>query len=243
MSAMINPGNESGGFIRQAESKGQYESINTISQAVMAVATLATLLATLLNISNKIPPWFIYIPLGILILALPFPLISGGKKFRVWWIRRRAAQRCFPALVSLSKQFRDLTSLRLSDTIICGFGKLQQSGGTLQMRELAELSEWITNNLISRLEKDNRRFRELTEGLEDLFALTLSFHRAYFINGIKKARSLGASNIGDEEKKTIEVARESFARYLERFESFCNELNERVETKVVDHSFEKARPL
>ncbi len=217
---------------------------SAISQGIMALASVLTLILLLFNSMNKLPDWLIFTTVIIAITGIFLLSIKVGRKILSSLSQRRIANSNFPTLISLCKQFQDLISLRMTDTIVYTFGNMQQAGVNFQMREFADLSEWITNNLIARLESSKRGFIELRQGIRDLHALTHSFHRTYFIEGIKKVRSLGGtSNILDEDKRVIEVARESFARYLERFQTFSSEINEKIGRKEFDYYFEKAKPL
>jgi len=229
--------------LENEKSKNWSERALAVSTIVMAVSSVLTLSISILTNVAVLPVWIVYFPLVVFVAALFFLVYSNARKILVWWRKRAVAGSSFPNLITLAKEFANLTTLRLNDTIVYGFGKIPESGPSLQNREFAELCEWVTNNLVARLENSKRKFNELKLGIRDLHTLVHSFHRVYFIEGMKKASSIEISNIPEDNKKIIEVARENFARYLDKFQSLCNEINERLGRKEFDYYFEKAKPL
>ncbi len=229
--------------MNQTNNHTSYEKVNTISIVATAVAAVLTLIIFWLINLSALPQWFIIVPIAFLLTVLIIPLKNWWTKYRLRRLEEALARTNFPTLITLSKQFSDLTSLRKNDTVVFALGNIQKSEMNLQNRELADLVEWMTGNLITRLENCHRGFTEFKSGVQDLHALTHSFHRTYFFESIKKLRSIDSSKVAEDDKKTIEVSRESFTRYLERFQTHCIETNEKLNRKEFDYHFEKARPL
>jgi hypothetical protein len=230
-------------MLGEESSDNSLAKLNARSQAVTAMAAILSFAVLLLSSQTNLPPWFPYVPIVLLVIGLMYSLINVFKRVSLLLLRRSITKRSFPELIILCKRFRDLTSLRMSDTIIYAFGNVKTSEGNIQIREFAQLSEWMTNNLISRLENCRRSFVELRTASHDLHALVHSFHRTYFIEGIKKARLIDPSNIGIEDRRIIEVARESFSGFIEAFQGYCSAINETLGKGELNFYFEKAKPL
>ena len=212
-----------------------------ISNIIIAVAAV---LALMRSGTNNFPWWFPYLPVVIIAVTVAPFLPRGLVRFKSW--RKRAIIRKMqPRLYGLVKEFSDLISLRMNDSMTYVLGCITQRNPKMdfQNRPLAELAEWLTSNLDRRLEQRRGSFVEFENAVNDFRALVHSYHRYYFFEPFEKLRKAENIQIIEDDRKLIELSRQSFATYLDKFQDFCKEANEKVGAKLFDFHFQKAHPF
>ncbi len=209
------------------------------SNLLTPTAAIVALVIEALNKFSTLPAWFVYVPIILIIIWVFVFGISRVNQIRLLWQKRNITKSHFLKLQSLVQQFSRLISLQHSDTITYAF----QNHGQLLNRPFADLAVWWTNNLIDRLQTSRPTFEQLRLGIYDLRALIHSYHRLYLIDHLSKVAKLEDSTISDEERKTAELARESFAMYIDKFQTFCGEIDRATRTEIFTFYFEKAKPL
>lgn len=225
------------------DTKNLSERVNTTSTIVTAIASVLLLFFQIFPGAGKLPDWFTYFLLCIFVLGIVIVLIYQLARIRYWWKSNALARKKFAPLRILVNDFQALTSPQQMDTITSALGQVRKPGSDVQKREFLDLCVWMTGNLVTRLQNSNRDFISMKLAIQDLRVLVHSYHRVYFIDGIKALRAMAPDAVDEDNKRTIEVARESFARYLEKYQQFCNEINEALKEKMFDYYFEKAKPL
>ena len=217
--------------------------INTVSTIVTAIASLLLLYFQIYPGAAKLPEWFTYFLLCLFVLGILIVFVYQLVRLRNRWKSNALARKKFAQLRILVDDFQILTSPQQVDTITSALGLIRKPENDLQKREFLDLCAWMTGNLVIRLQGSNHDFISMKLAIQDLRVLVHSYHRVYFIEGIKTLRTMAADAADEEGKRTIEVARESFARYLEKYQQFCKEINEALGEKMFDFYFEKAKPL
>jgi hypothetical protein len=221
--------------------RSSLDRANTISNFVIAGASVFTLLAIIFTNVPALPSWFVYLPLATLAVGILFWFYPRIGRLVDWRRKGKLARAKFPHLLLLAQEFQSLTSPQQADTITYVLLNIQQPGGDLQSTEFLQLCAWMATNLSERLQTSKRSFDSLQLGIRELYALVHSYHRVYFIQAIEKV--MGIPSVRVDDKRTIEAAREAFARYLDKFQSLCKEINEALGRKAFDYYFQKSKPL
>lgn len=228
-------------FMNSDNTKSPWVDRTTIiSNFTTSLTSILTLYLALHGDLSNLPYWFVYIPLFLLFISMIVFVKSQFSKIRALLRKRYIVKSHFSTLITLAQQFEKLTNTRVNDNMTYALSSFPSN---VQQIEFAKLCEWVTINLITRLETSNRSFDQFKLGVHDLHALVHSYHRLYFFDVFGRIKSYGPELLSKENSKIIEVARESFSRYLERFQSFCEEINGRLNKKMFDYYFEKAKPL
>lgn len=227
----------------QNEKKTKFEKVNAISNIIIAFTSFLTLIITSFGNKNNLPFWFLFMPYIFIFLFIVWLIMNYLPSFLQERRNKKIAKVYFPRFVLLVEEFSELTSLRMDFTMTNVLESLRLKGYNFQNREFAELSEWVTSNLINRLKSCSLSFNNLNIGLRDLHTLTHSYYRYYFIATFNNIRVLNKEFMTDNERKKIETAREGFTRYLDRFQLLCKEINKAMGDDIFQYYFEKSSAL
>jgi len=225
------------------DNKTSLERASAISQIIIAATSVFSLFVILLTNVAALPAWVVYIPVATLVVALVVWLYPKVGRYVGWRRKKILAKSKFPKLILLAEEFQHLSSPQQADTITSALANIQKQEVDLQNIEFSQLCAWIINNLIERLRISAHDFDSLRLGIQELHALTHSYHRLYFFDTIEKVRQLPFSSLPVDSLRTIEVAREAFTAYLDKFQGYCKEINEALGTTVFNFYFQKAKPV
>jgi hypothetical protein len=222
-----------------AGGKRWVDNIAAISSAVIAIGTL---LSWFLNRQGSFPKWFFYV-LTVFILFIMYKYFENSiRSFVQSFSVRSYLRQQHHLLIDHIQRFAELVTLRGEDSITQVLDKIgERSKQEIVDRDLFAFPDQLLSNILLRLSESGRGISvgEFKGVLNDLNSLIKFCSHFYFK---KPLHIRGITGLNAEERKSVDLARENFADFVRRYQTFFDEVNGRLGSSARAH-FEIPKPL
>jgi len=212
----------------------KWNAYSGIVAAVTGILTLAVQLSAGRALQNW---WFGLVPILLIVPVLVVFVGRAWRKVVSVKFENRIAKANHVKLLNYLSEFRSQVGTNSATNIIFALSTVNNIGQRLQKREFAELCEMIVDDLRERIGKNKHSFPEFKKALLHLGLMVIMFERLYFNITMQEIKGLGADMISLDTFKKVELSRQNFVNFLDRFSSFNNELNEHLGRKEFGYYF------
>ena len=223
------------------------QTLNTAAQVILAFVGVAGLLKAMFDKDADLPVWLVTLFIVFGVIGLALLLWKPATKGLLAWRRRTLSSRLFPDLVRLVDRFSLITSPQRSDTIIAALANIQRReewrGTEVQYNEYSQLVALLMSNMYSRIRSVRHTFSNFESISNDLCSIVRSYQMQYFFLVFQKLRQKGVAAVGEDNKRTIDVAREEYQNFLNALDEFCKVALERSKSNVFNVYFSKVEPF
>jgi hypothetical protein len=236
---MVEPAKDSVTPPAPVAEKRWIDTIATVSSALIAIGTL---LNWFFGRHTTFPPWFFYF-LTILILVIVYKYFEESIRRFIQSIsvRQFIRQQHFQ-LLDFIRRFGELVTTRSEDSISTLLQKISdRNGQEIVDRDLFGYADLFIANILLKLSESGQHITvgEFKSVLNDLSSLIKFCSYFYFK---KPLHVKGITGLTAEEKKNVEMARENFADFVRRYQTFYDEVNVKLGSSSRVH-FEIPKPI
>ncbi len=215
------------------------DRLATAASALIAVGTLAS---WFFGSRTTFPKWFFYVLTGfVVVIVYKYFENTIRGMIQSLSVRSYLRQQHYQ-LIDFIQHFSELVGQRGDDSIVVMLQKISdRKGQEVVDRDLFGYPELFMSNILMRMSEPGRQLSpgEFKGVLNDLSNLIKFCALFYF----KKPLHLkGIPDLSKEEKKSLDFARENFADFVRRFQTFYDEVNVRLGSTSRAH-FEIPKPL
>jgi len=210
-----------------------------LSSIISALASVFAVLIIVFQKEGTLPAWFIYIPAGLLLVSL-WVLVRKRARAAVKRVMQdRVAKKSFSDFIALANEAYSLLERQRTNSITSALLNLQSEkdwiGANLISDDFEQLCIGFLFHLQQWLETCDRSAKDLTLGLNLLTSIVAASERAYFEQSFHRIRARGVSLMSDNNKATLNLARENFAAFLRKFLSYRQQVRAKLGEIVVDY--------
>jgi hypothetical protein len=216
--------------------------VDKLATAASALIALGTLASWFFGSHTQFPRWFFYV-LTALVVVIVYKYFENTLRGFIQAISLRSylRQQHFQ-LLDFLQRFGELVTTHGDDSIVVMLQKISdRKGQDVVDRDLFAYPELFMSNIMVRLSEPGRQpsAGEVKGVLNDLSNLIRFSAHFYFK---KPLHVKGIPDLSKEEKKSLDLARENFADFVRRFQTFYDEVNVRLGSASRAH-FEIPKPL
>lgn len=236
---MVEPTQNSSATPAPAPEKKWIDTIATVSSALIAIGTL---LNWFFGRQHTFPPWFFYF-LTFLILVIVYKYFEESIRLFIQALSHRQfiRQQHFQ-LLDFLRRFSELVTTRSEDSISTLLQKISDKNGQeIVDRDLFGYADMFIANILLKLSESGQRISvgEFKSVLNDLSSL-IKFCSFFYFK--KPLHVKGITGLTADEKKNVEMARENFADFVRRYQTFYDEVNVKLGSSSRVH-FEIPKPV
>ncbi len=236
---MVEPALNSETKPAPAPEKRWIDTIATVSSALIAIGTL---LNWFFGKHTTFPSWFFYF-LTVLILIIVYKYFEESIRMfiQAMSVRQFIRQQHFQ-LLDFIRRFSELVTTRSEDSISTLLQKISdRNGQEVVDRDLFGYADLFISNILLKLSESGQRITigEFKSVLNDLSSLIKFCSYFYFK---KPLHVKGITGLTADEKKNVEMARENFADFVRRYQTFYDEVNVKLGSSSRVH-FEIPKPI